>query len=514
MALPVGVSLVTVTLGPFLDFQGNALAGQTVFTPSSAVLHTATGTPVLNKPIVVPWGVLGTATVQLPATDDPSLTPINFLYSVQHSFEDRSIPTPPVVPIQLPRAVPTVDLDLLIPASGTSGVTVNLPAVSSVAGYSGTVTGAQLAAAPELRAASVSAVKESGAVRLAGVGGGDSYRVGRSDLPGWRKARARVLGRAGDAKVLCIGDSTVWGSGATVAGPESWPGRLAAVLRGMGLPSAQGLSAPPIAAATDARWAPGTGWPDARNFGFAGVTAWRANSPAGNLVYADPDVVADRFDVYYMRNTSFGTLTMTATGGSAVVQNTAGAAGILKATVSAASPSAANALTIAATGQVYVVAIEPWLSTTSTIRIGNAGVPSTTLLSWNDATTFKSLQAIAAYAPDLTIIGLGVNDAGTTGAGIDAATYMSRLSGLVTAAALTGDVVCLTPVPSQTASQAASEASYQAALIASTYPVIDLFGRAGSYAAMNALGFMADDRHPNSRGYGDLVLPIAAALAA
>lgn len=153
MALPPQIQTVTVSFGPFVDFQGIPLAGSTRFTPSTPVNHAATGTPILNRPINVVWNEDGRGVLVLPATDSVGLDVTGFTYRVQHTFSDGSVPAPPSTSIQLPAAVPTVDLDLLIPVPAQNGVVVSVPGVVSVAGKSGVVTGADLAAVPEVRAA-------------------------------------------------------------------------------------------------------------------------------------------------------------------------------------------------------------------------------------------------------------------------------------------------------------------------------------------------------------------------
>jgi hypothetical protein len=55
VALPPAIETVTVTYGPFPDFQGNMLDGTVTFTPVSpiAVVHVPTGTPIVKRPITV-----------------------------------------------------------------------------------------------------------------------------------------------------------------------------------------------------------------------------------------------------------------------------------------------------------------------------------------------------------------------------------------------------------------------------------------------------------------------------
>jgi hypothetical protein len=142
MPFSIDLSTVTVTMGPFLDFMGYPVSGSVTFTPSTSVTHLDTGTPILNKPVVVSLALDGRGSVTLPATDDPRLTPLGFTYVVSYNLNG---PSPSAKAIALPAGVGVVDLDLMTPVTSSTGTTVEVPDVLSVAGLTGAITAQELA---------------------------------------------------------------------------------------------------------------------------------------------------------------------------------------------------------------------------------------------------------------------------------------------------------------------------------------------------------------------------------
>lgn len=277
-----------------------------------------------------------------------------------------------------------------------------------------------------------------------------------SRLRKWRKALANVRSGTADAKVLCIGDSTTTGVGISgnIQGlPGAYPYILASMLNASGLPSARGLGIPGKSGNSDSRWTiaanAGAGW-----YYLAGY-AWGANGNLnlasginGTLVYTDA-VLADRYDVYYLQNTGLATMDITATGGSTVTQATVGTAGVNKVTASAAAAATTNTVSIArnTSGALHIIGIEPWLSTTKQVRIANAGVGGSAASDWagnGSSASFRSTVCIQAYAPDLTIISLGINDANSAAS---VSTWHTNLATLIAAAQVSGDVVIVPPLP-------------------------------------------------------------------
>ena len=347
------------------------------------------------------------------------------------------------------------------------------------------------------------------------LGGPGTTRLTAANTQKWRTALAKVRTGGGDAKLLTVGDSTVAGITIASALTDSWPIRAMNMLDTTATPYTPALAVPYFTGTTnDTRWTPGTGWPLSRNFGFASYSGWQATAPAGTLVFADSRITADRFDVYYLDSPVMGTLNLTATGMAVVNQSCGGSSySIKKVTVPAAAAGTANSLTIGATGnQVFVLAVEPWLSTGSRVRVANAGVSSSSTTDWNSAAAvpYGGVDAIKAYAPDLTLICLGTNDGINS---VPVSTYTTNILAIAAASAVTGDVILVTPVPSQNPPEATYIPLYQAAMLGTTYPVIDLTGYFGTWAAANTLGLMVDGHHPNTVGYAYIGAFIKQALA-
>lgn len=346
------------------------------------------------------------------------------------------------------------------------------------------------------------------------------YGFGPTSLRKWKKALARVRSGGGDAKILCVGDSTTLGAGTPTPYLGAYTHWLAQEMKRSFAPTEKGLAIAHLN--PDVRWTVGSGW----NLGTAqgyGWATWPSTSngyfdcttdgatltftPGGSALY-------DKFDVYVFEYTGTGTAAITATGGSAVnvvagVQ--ALASGIVKKyTATAASLSSTNSVTIAKTGttQLIVFAIEPWNSTASTIRIGNAGVSGTGSDAWAAQVGFapgaSPRKNIEAYAPDLTIIDLGINSAVLNR---DPATVASELALVVSSAQVSGDVIYKTMIPSNDTTYADREAIIVANMLASGVPVIDVFGRITSFgggAAYNTAGFMYDTLHGNALAYAEV----------
>lgn len=352
---------------------------------------------------------------------------------------------------------------------------------------------------------------------LTGIGGTSTgasanNRIGvdSAHLPKTTQALARVRGGYGDAKFLFIGDSTTEGNGTdlgvTYPHRGAWPNRAAQALTSFGIPCAAGAGVPIYSTNSDVRWTKGAGW-GAAAYGVGPAGTYSGTAPAGTLDYADPTVNADKFDVYYLSNTGLGTITATATGGTPVVQSCNAATATRKITVTAAVAATTNNITISATGAaVYIVAIEPWLSTQSKIRFANVAQGGTRVDQWTPVgvTGFNIQAFLNLYQPDAVFINHGINDGA---AAITTAAYLTGLNTLITWAATAGaDVIFLTPNFVSTAYEPTFMAGYRTAIRTSLtpYALFDSALRFRSYAQANALGFMSDTLHPSSLGHTDI----------
>ena len=327
-----------------------------------------------------------------------------------------------------------------------------------------------------------------------------------NELPNFRLAVAKTRNGLQDTKILFIGDSTTKGIGSTLTSTfPTYGSYLQYIKLGSDTSVAQGLAMANLSN-PDSRFVKGTGWTNYSGpFGFE-HSAFTATAASGNLVFTPGSTQGtfDTFDVYYIRFSTGGNLSITATGSStSLTVNTAGASAIMKATVTAGSAGINNSVSIVDTsGTVYVLGIEPYLSTKPSVRLGNAGAGGSTSGSWATADGgFGSEAAIQAYAPDLCVISLGINDA--TGS-VAPATFSSNLQTVITACQASGDVVLMTMPPSTGSPYSTLEpqyvqAEYQLAQTDSL-PVVDIYKRFGNTYNSN---YMFDPYHPNQYGYQD-----------
>lgn len=143
MALPGSFNKVNVR-ARYVDLAGDPVDGSLAFTPTTSTM-TAAGelTTVIGRTLTVPL-ILGVLNIDLPATDDPDITPTGFAYAVEERFTGlRGRTYTLVVPVEL--AGSGMDLSLLAP-QGESTVVVQ-PYVLTLDGgtptstYSGSTDG-------------------------------------------------------------------------------------------------------------------------------------------------------------------------------------------------------------------------------------------------------------------------------------------------------------------------------------------------------------------------------------
>lgn len=146
MALPPAIQTCVISFGPFLTFMGVPFAGVVTFTPSRALVWTATGTPILPSPIPVTLDENGTGSISLPLTSQSGFSDgsgnavTNWTYNAAVALTGRTVDTRT---FQVPTTTP-IDLDLTTPVPSSQGIVVALPEVISVAGFTGAVTVEQL----------------------------------------------------------------------------------------------------------------------------------------------------------------------------------------------------------------------------------------------------------------------------------------------------------------------------------------------------------------------------------
>lgn len=336
--------------------------------------------------------------------------------------------------------------------------------------------------------------------------------------PRWSDAVARVRAGTGSAKVLCIGDSTTAGLGSagSFVAERSWPSSLAVNLNRTVAKTSYGLAIPPssTSASSDSRWVLGVGWGHTTldGVGLGGKkTAYQGAPSVGALEFLDPRIGSNRYDIYYATSSTGGTFTAQVGAASPTVVPTASpTAGIAKVTVSGVSVSSSTPLKITntgASGQVYIIAVDPYVAGDNRISVANAGASGSGSITWlqqnsgNDR--WNAVAFLPVYQPDLTIIDLGINDSPDQTVN----DYITRIGVLVVAARAAGSAVLMkTMIPSQLADKRAREAEYAYALRTQLSPrpaVLDLFSHYGTWERNNARGWMADPLHGTDGMYAD-----------
>jgi lysophospholipase L1-like esterase len=349
-----------------------------------------------------------------------------------------------------------------------------------------------------------------------------SYNVKASSLRKFRSLMTKLRSGAAtsDVKMLIIGDSTEWGVGdtSTTSPPTTSPSaKFSALFRSAYASAYVGLALPPYSGTSptsDSRWTLGTGWTTSY-LGFANDATFVGATGSAALTFK-PGVTAgpvDTFDVYYIDNGVAAQITLALTGGSNVVVNSGGSPGIRKATVTTPKASNAHTLTITNTGaaSIYVVGVEPYSSTSRRLRVANGAVGGTSLKGWVAAGQYAAGPSIAAYAANLTVISLGLNDLSNTGTGGVAlstaelkASFKTNLRALITTCRATGEVMLKSPSPmlidSQAPKWAAIHEVYHELSTELDLPLFCNAERFGTYAEANALGMYSDTLHPNGLG--------------
>jgi lysophospholipase L1-like esterase len=330
----------------------------------------------------------------------------------------------------------------------------------------------------------------------------------------WQAAKRAVLAGQRDARVLCIGDSTTAGQGATNNGSasdcrsSSWPTQLVALLNAAGLPAspdsmmASGSLTMP---AGDARITSAVNW--VASTASAGGLMLLNSTTTDPLSFA-PAGVFDSFDIWYVQNSGFATFTVNVDGGATLATvNANGSANLVKTTVQCARGT--HTINIARNGtgtNLFIAAIICYDSQDKRALVLNAGYSGSAISQWNDMTTgWGSLNASIKYAPDLSIICVDINDAAN---GVAAESWLVTMRNIIKFLKASGDIIIAKGCGSNPAIIAqATQDTYAVALarIRQEYNLPSIVNftteMLGGWTAANAAGLMYDDKHPLASGY-------------
>jgi lysophospholipase L1-like esterase len=358
--------------------------------------------------------------------------------------------------------------------------------------------------------------------------GGPAYNMTPQNYPNWRKAVANSIANAAASKVIFVGTSISSGGPGLggAASTEAVPARFSALCNSRLCPSQLSFMAfqSGLVSNSDVRWTFGSGWSIGGtsglgwgNWGRAALTAAGAAS-----TYTPNNGSVDTFDVWWLGSNLTGTVACKIDGGSTqnVVTNTGSgtvSVGHGSATATAGS-SHALALTPPGSFPASLIGIDAYLSTQLGLRVGNTGIPGVgTSANWDTTGAGQAIACIEAYAPALTVIELGADDT-ELGSPPSASQFITNVSGVVTAAQASGDVMFWTdPLPSTSSGYDVNQAIYNQAILtyasANNIGVVDIGTRFGLYTVWNANGFAYDNIHPNQLGYADIAGALYNALA-
>lgn len=124
MALPVNYNTVEVR-GKFVGTDGTPVTGRVVFTPKAKrLVDTIALTTIIGRSIAATLDSGGGFAIEIPATDDPDLTPTDFTYEVREDFTGGS-----TYQIEVPLAYSSIGIELAVvaPVQPVNGV---VPGVS------------------------------------------------------------------------------------------------------------------------------------------------------------------------------------------------------------------------------------------------------------------------------------------------------------------------------------------------------------------------------------------------
>ena len=368
-------------------------------------------------------------------------------------------------------------------------------------------------------------------------------------LPKWRAAKAKVRNGTARAKIACVGPSTMRGlGGGTGAGPSyktgmiarSIPTRLAELLNVKGVPAEQNNaigSGGYLADVNtmDPRFVVGANWTEgAFNQGTVGGRYFQHQAASQETIAFTPLINYNAFDAYFLK-------TPTANGSPAemLVNSVAASTGtfdlndpaqsLFKKTFTStdfASLASPGKLTIAArkaiaqTNRLCFLGFDAYDTTARKVSVLNLGWGSSSVTD-KVATTptpgWNHVNALPVVAPDLTIIMDGTND---WWGGKTLAAFEDAYQQLITAAKVTGDVVCCTSHPdartdgTPVATQEQFNAIIRRLSLANGCALVEFDRRMGSYALGNSLGYYGDFVHLRDIGYLDQAEALASILAA
>jgi lysophospholipase L1-like esterase len=390
---------------------------------------------------------------------------------------------------------------------------------------------------------------------LTGAGIGPAPGLGNFSpamMPRAAAALKRVVGGAGDARVLFIGDSVVFGAwagdGPTAidnAHANAIPALLAAAFEkyahasidNRGGDNGAGTMANLIASdptISTSAWTVAVG-------STAGGFILQSTVNGGTATITPP-MEWDRFTAWHIRAfdgsaQNVGDLKLEATGATPVTAiGKTGAGEAVEPVVITRSTPALGAVTMTSLvdpGETTYVNAYLFENTKRStvhmvnlgIRAANTGTGNATPLGWNRVgggqpwIVRNAIQGI--WKPDLSFIYLGINDFRLGGRNPGVSTFKTDMQSIIDACRISGDVVLIAPNDVSDADEGpVNSALYARAVIelaeTNGLPWVNLRTVLGDWPAASAAGLMKDGLHPSPAGYRKIansLLPLLTGLA-
>lgn len=373
---------------------------------------------------------------------------------------------------------------------------------------------------------------QPGLIQMGDVGVGGNPELGNSSatLPNFNVALQKVIAGTASTRILFIGDSTTLGVGSNGSDTSgNWPSNS----------FPKKISDLFNAANVNSHWNSWFGGGFSGNPGSvplcdARVTgavsgAWSIfdsthNSLGGGLLTASsssssisflPTTNVDTFNMFYVNNGSgWGEFSFNINGGTATIVNVAGsgtgatAHNLISSSISGTLGSNTVNISQTGSGSVFFCGVEAFNSANKWVSVCNTGWGGATSGNWNSTIdNYAPATSVVAscLSPSLTVISLGINDWRNS---VSTTTYSNNIQALITNYKAVGDVMLVSPPPSEdnvgapvNSVQATYVAVLKALAASNNIPLVDVFNTWGTWATANANGWMTDNYHPNGTGY-------------
>lgn len=339
-------------------------------------------------------------------------------------------------------------------------------------------------------------------------------------LPKWSKARdALRAGGTSNPRIAFVGDSKTRGAGVgtnnslnqglTGAATKAKHFRLAQLLNQAGIPAqaetwfgSGGTGTIPDAVAYDPRLSGFSGWSGGAASLGGGIFSGGVTNP-GQFT---PGVAVDRVSLFF-RNGSDRPPFSIAKGSETVNVTSDGVARITRFEAAFTSRDTNPVVVTRTSGNsLQLIGLVAWDSSKPAVEIANFGVFGCLSAYQANATdVWSPANALAVYAPHLTVVKLGTNDLNQS---VPLATYLANITTIVQKAQLSGDVIVCWPAVAGTSPTGGNDtvrATWKAALKALAVRLDCVFADEealfGGRLGAQTNGWFADALHENAAGY-------------